>query len=158
MFDLIVVSTAWHWFKPHEACQEFRRILKPDGFVVIVQYTYLESRSSLAKDTISLVLKYNPGWPLANVNGCDPLIIDQLVAGDLFFLEQFCYDHPEEFSHEKWLGRIRTCNGVGSGSLTSQQVQAFNKELGQLMQDKYPHQPIPIYHRVFAVIAQNKLD
>jgi SAM-dependent methyltransferase len=34
--DYIVAAQAFHWFDPHRAQQEFSRILKPDGMVVLV--------------------------------------------------------------------------------------------------------------------------
>lgn len=56
------------------------------------------------------------------------LLVDQLVVeGKFDFVEQFCYDHPQLFTHEAWRGRMRTCNGVGSSSLSPQQVENFDK-------------------------------
>jgi len=34
--DLITVGQAWHWFDPQAAACEFRRILKPEGWVALI--------------------------------------------------------------------------------------------------------------------------
>ncbi len=34
--DLITVGQAWHWFNPQAAVSEFRRILKPEGWVALI--------------------------------------------------------------------------------------------------------------------------
>jgi len=34
--DLITVGQAWHWFDPQAAVCEFKRILKPDGWVALI--------------------------------------------------------------------------------------------------------------------------
>jgi hypothetical protein len=57
-------------------------------------------------------------------DGLYPQQVDQLVVGAGFELvEQFCYDHLQPFSHRAWVGRMRTCNGVGSGKLSEEQVK-----------------------------------
>jgi hypothetical protein len=72
--------------------------------------------------------------------------------GGLRFVEQFCYDYDEHFTHEGWRGRMRTCNGVGSGALSAAQVAAFDRDLAAMLRKDYPAEPIAVAHRVFAVV------
>ena len=76
-------------------------------------------------------------WPLSNARwgnipriSCvlNELAVDQLVVdGGFELVEQFSYDHQQFFSHEAWRGRIRTCNGVGSGTLSEEQTKQFDQ-------------------------------
>jgi hypothetical protein len=102
-----------------------------------------------------LILKFNPAWSKYGHTGIRGESIDVFAKTPGFsFIEQFCYDHDEPFSHEAWLGRMRTCNGVGSGILNKTQVAEFNTKLAAMLQSKYPDQPIPVPHRVWAVILR----
>jgi len=153
-FDLIVASQAWPWFKHKECFVEMRRLLKPNGFIVICQYCYLPQRSTLARDSEALVLKLNPKWTLAGFDGLYPSQVDQLVvSGGFEFCEQFCFDHPQTFTHESWRGRMRTCNGVGSGTLGDDLVRKYDQELADLLKQKYPKNEQEVWHRVWAVIV-----
>jgi SAM-dependent methyltransferase len=71
--------------------KEIRRVLKPDGHLVVCAFCYLPKRSLVAKRTEDLILKYNPTWKLANWNGMFP---EQ--GNDFFFF--FSFFHPF-FSH-----------------------------------------------------------
>ena len=48
---------------------------------------------------------------------------------------------------------MRTCNGVGSGVMTDEQVAAFDAALAQLLRREFPDEPLLIKHRVWAVIV-----
>jgi len=156
VFDLVTAGQCWPWFKHDIAMKEIRRVLKPNGVLVIGHFCYLPQRSKLAEETEELVLKKNPSYSLmAGFDGLYPKQIDQLIRGDFYFLEQFCYDHEQYFSHQAWRGRMRTCNGVGSGTLTEKEVQSFDQELADLLIQKYPKEPVMVWHRVWGVVARN---
>ena len=91
-----------------------------------------------------LVLKYNPSW-----SGCG--------------FKSFCYGYPKWakgrfeidtihsynadlcFSKAQWLGRIKTCRGVGA-SLSVDEVSAFEAEYACLL-EKYS-EPLHLKHQV----------
>eukprot|EP01114_Cavostelium_apophysatum_P012558 TRINITY_DN283_c0_g1_i1.p1 TRINITY_DN283_c0_g1~~TRINITY_DN283_c0_g1_i1.p1 ORF type:complete len:314 (+),score=45.01 TRINITY_DN283_c0_g1_i1:36-977(+) len=155
-FDVVVVSTAWHWFDHARAMQEIKRVLKPNGVLIITSFVFLAKRSKLAADTEALVVKYNPAYArFAGLDGLFPQQVDQVVVDGKFELvEQFCYDYPQPFTHEQWRGRIRTCNGVGSSVLTEEKIAQFDSELAQIMKDKYPAETQNVWHRVWTVMAR----
>jgi len=159
-FDVIVAAQCWHWFKPAEAMMEMHRLLKPkSGFLVIVNYCYLPLHSTLAKETEDLVLKYNPTWKFAGIDGFFPAHIDLLtVKGGFALLQQSSFDYNQPFTHETWRGRIRTCNGVGSGSLSSDNVERFDADLSELLKLKYPVGSdgyTRVRHRVWCTVVTN---
>jgi SAM-dependent methyltransferase len=152
-FDLATANQCWHWFDRDAAMAEIQRVLRPDGILAISHYSYLAEHSSVARETEKLVLEFNPSWTMAGSTGLFPEQIDEVIQGGFSLVEAFCYHHDEEFSHARWRGRMRTCNGVGSGGLAPSEVRRFDEALGHLLSQQYPD-PMVVEHRVWCVVAR----
>ena len=151
--DLVTAGQAWHWFDAPAVVAEVGRVLRPGGALAIVAYSYLAEHSPVAADSEELILEFNSEWPMAGWSGLFPQWIDDVIRGGLEFVEQFCWDYDELYSHEDWRGRIRTCNGVGSGGLSPERVAAFDRVHAQRLRARYPD-PVPIRHRLWCVVAR----
>jgi SAM-dependent methyltransferase len=151
-FDLVTAGQCWHWFHGEAALMEIQRVLRPGGVLVISHYAYLAEHSAVARETEDLILKFNPSWNMAGSPGVFPEEIDAVIRGGFELIEQFCYDQDEVFSHTAWRGRMRTSNGVGSGSLSTSEVEQFDAALNRLLNDNYPD-PMVVEHRVWCVVA-----
>jgi SAM-dependent methyltransferase len=152
--DLVTAGTCWHWFDHVRALAECARVLVPGGLLAIVNYTYLPQYSSLVRESEELVVKWNPGWKLAGFNGLYPWLVDRISVDPAMRLrEQFCFDHDQPMTHDAWRGRLRTCNGVGSGGMDEATVAKFDADVAALLAEHYP-EPLSIPHRVFCVVAE----
>ena len=103
--------------------------------------------------TENLILKYNPRWGMADGYGMYPVWLRDLGEAGYREIETFSCDVDVLYSHEDWRGRIRASAGVGA-SLPSDEVEAFDKELAETLEDRYPGPILSVPHRVFAVIAR----
>jgi ubiquinone/menaquinone biosynthesis C-methylase UbiE len=153
-FDLVTSGQSWHWFDAPAAVAEVRRVLRPGGLLAVVAYSYLSEHSAVAADSEALILEYNPEWPMAGWSGLFPQWIEDVIRGGLEFVEQFCWDYDDEYSHEDWRGRVRTCNGVGSGGLPPDGVARFDAALGALLRERYAD-PMAVRHRLWCVLARS---
>lgn len=153
-FDFITAGQCWRWFEHETMLGRIMRMLKPGGWFIVAHFDYIVHRSDIARRTEDLILQHNPSWTLAGKSGLYPHYIDQVIDAGFDFREQFCYDVTREFSHESWRGRIRTCNGVGSGGMPPDGVKDFDKALSELLEREYPDQPLRIWHRVWTVVAR----
>lgn len=152
-FDLVTAGQCWHWFDGPAAMGEVLRVLRPGGVLAIVQYSYLAEHTPVARETEALILEFNPSWTMAGSTGLFPEHVDQVIRGGFGFVEAFCYDRDEPFSHERWRGRMRTSNGVGSGGLVPAEVRRFDDALRRLLQRTYPD-PMTVAHRLWCVVAR----
>ena len=152
-FDLVTAGQCWHWFDNGAAMAEVQRVLRPRGVLAIAYYSYLAGHSPVARETEELILEFNPSWTMAGSTGIFPKLIEDVIHGGFRLVEAFCYDHDEEFSHARWRGRMRTCNGVGSGGLSPFEVLRFDEALSCLLSRKYPD-PVVVKHRVWCVVAR----
>lgn len=152
-FDVVTAGQCWHWLDAPAALAEVRRVLRPGGVLAIAHYSYLAEHAPVAHDTEQLILQFNPSWTMAGSSGVFPAQIDDVTRGGFGLVQAFCYDHDEEFSHVRWRGRMRTCNGVGSGGLSPADVQRFDEALGRLLGAHYPD-PMVVAHRVWCVVAR----
>ena len=153
-FDLATAGQCWHWFDKAAAMPELLRVLRPGSLLVVAHYCYLARHDGLARATEELILRLNPGWTMAGMSGLYPAHIDELISGGFELVEQFCYDHDRVFTHAGWRGRMRTCNGVGFGSLSHGEVDAFDTALAELMRQRFPAARVPVRHRVWATVVQ----
>ena len=153
-FDLVTAGQCWGWFDEPVVLREVDRLLRPGGWLIVGQYCYLPRLDDVARATERLILQHNPDWTMADFDGLYPQRIDALIGGGFQFVEQCCYDHHQPFTHEAWRGRIRTCNGVGSGSMSESQVEQFDAALAELLHNEFPREPLMIRHRVWVVIVR----
>lgn len=152
-FDLVTAGSCWHWFDEVSVLEEIGRLLRPGGELVIAHNSYLAEHSPVAHDSEALILAFNPVWPMAGEPGVHPAEIDAVIRGGFDLVEAFCYDFDEQFSHERWRGRMRVCNGIGSGNLSLAEVERFDRALGRMLEERYPD-PMVVRHRIWCVVAR----
>jgi SAM-dependent methyltransferase len=69
--DFITAGQAFHWFDREAAKQEFARILKPDGWVVLVWNARRLDSTAFLLEYEALLLRYSPDYPVVrheNIN------------------------------------------------------------------------------------------
>lgn len=152
--DLVTAGQCWHWFDEPVVMRELLGVLRPGGHLVVAHYCYLPLHSPVARATEELILEYNPTWTMAGHDGLFPEHIDSLIGGGFQLVEQFCWDHHRMFTHRSWRGRMRTCNGVGSGHLPESEVARFDAALAELLRRDVPQEPFPVRHRVWATVVR----
>lgn len=154
-YDMVTAGQCWHWFDGSKTLNEVRRVLKPGGLLAIAHYSYLAEHDPVAHATEELILQHNPTWTMSGSDGIEAEQIDEVVRGGFALVEQFCYDCEQEFTHESWRGRMRTCNGVGSRDASPEAVEAFDKDLMRLLEERFPG-PLVVKHRVWCVVGRKR--
>ena len=153
VFDVVIAGQCWHWFDRERAALEIRRLLKPDGTIVIAHFDWLPLPGNVVEVTEALIVKANPLWNMSGGHGVYPKWFHDLSMGGFAELESFSFDVIVPYSHEDWLGRIRASAGVGA-TLPADAVNRFDRGLAGTLRVKYPNEPLDIPHRVWVLVGR----
>jgi SAM-dependent methyltransferase len=151
-FDLVTAGQCWHWFDRPRAAAESRRVLRAGGSIVIGHFDWIPLPGNMIEATEKLIEKHNPKWKFGGGLGIHPQWPRDLAIAGFRKIETFSFDLDVIYTHESWRGRIRASAGVGA-SLKPEQVAAFDDELRVMLSERWPEDPMPVMHRVFAAIG-----
>ena len=59
-FDVVGAATAWHWFKKGDVEREIRRLLRRDGRLVLVWFSWMPLPGNVVETTERLIVAHNP--------------------------------------------------------------------------------------------------
>jgi SAM-dependent methyltransferase len=152
-FDLATANQCWLYFDKEQTIRELRRVLKPHGWLVTSHFSWLPRRDEIARQSESLVLKFNPDWSAGDWEGVIPNF-PEWAEPDFNLRGIFYYDEPIAFTRETWQGRIRACRGVGA-SMSADEILAFDAEHERLLKETTPD-TFTVLHRIAAQIFEFK--
>ncbi|MGD0120136.1 MAG: methyltransferase domain-containing protein [Candidatus Binatus sp.] len=151
-FDLVTAGQCWHWFDRPRAAAAARRVLKPGGMLVIAHFDWIPLPGNMIEATEQLIEKHNPKWKMGGGLGIYPIWPRDMAVAGFTNIQTLSFDLDAIYTHEAWRGRIRASAGVGA-SLAPDQVAAFDDELRAMLAERWPEDPMPVMHRVFAAIG-----
>jgi SAM-dependent methyltransferase len=101
--DFITAGQAFHWFEQAAAKREFTRILKRDGWVVLVWNARRLDATPFLRDYEELLIRYSPDYPVVRHEN-----VDDRIAG--FFAPQpmklASLENVQRFDFEALKGRL----------------------------------------------------
>ena len=152
-FDVVSAGQCWHWFDRPKAAQEVKRLLVPQGKLVIAHFDWIPLPGNVIEATEKLIEQHNPEWTLGGGRGMYPRWLSDVAIAGFHEIETFSFDLFVLYSHEAWRGRIRASAGVAA-SLSPEHVARFDSDLQKLLQEQFPDDPLAVHHRVFAVVCK----
>ncbi len=148
-YDVVTANQCWLYFDKPRAAAEVRRLLKPNGTLVISHFSFLPLRSKIVAASEAVVLKHNPDWSGANWPGA----WDVYDAPEGFARTgALAFDVDIPFDRTGWRGRMRALRGIGA-TLDESAVQAFDEEHNQVLTDIAPDTFV-VPHRIEASIFE----
>ena len=144
-FDAITASMCWIYFDMDIVIPLVKRLLKSDGVLMTSSIVWLPFEDELAGKTEELILKYNPDWSSAGaING--QISIPDWSTKDFNIRSHHKFKVEVPYSNTSWRGRLRANRGIGA-SLSQKEIEAFDRELDQLIQNVHSDQAFTVTHR-----------
>lgn len=106
--DTLTVASAFHWFERDACRDEFHRIVKPGGYIVLIWNLRNPEFSPLLADYDELIRRHCPsydGLPSAKITQDD--LADFLAPGSLQFSE---FDNTKLMDRDGLIGRLLSCS------------------------------------------------
>lgn len=150
-FDAVTAGQCWHWFDGEVAARECRRVLRPQGRLVIAHFNYLPLLGSVAEASEALILERNPDWAMGGLHSMTGLWDDHLQAAGFEDLTTSTYEIEVAYTHEAWRGRMRACNGVLA--LGAERIDEYDRAHAEKLKERFP-EPLSVRHEVFALTAR----
>ena len=106
--DFITVAQAFHWFEPTSTRTEFRRILKPGGWVLLIWNKRVDEDSAFMQHYNEFLEIHSTDYQQINLRKIDLPQIDSFFDGNEVRRQDF--EHAQVFDLEGLIGRYRSCS------------------------------------------------
>ena len=107
--DFITVAQAFHWFNKELTKQEFKRILKPNGEIVIV-YNDRKKTDGFMQEYERLLLKYAPNYKEQTHQDVSEEEIADFYGNKVFGKK--CFDNYQSLDFEGFKGRLMSSSFI----------------------------------------------
>lgn len=107
--DLVVVAQAFHWFDVAAARAEFRRILRPDGWVVLLWNTRRTEASAFMRGYETLVERFGTDYQQVRHDRMPPGRLEHFFGAAF---DRATLQHEQVFDLTGLLGRLRSSSYV----------------------------------------------
>ena len=152
-FDAVTACQCFWYFDKQVLLPKIARILKPGGRFCILSMAWLPEEDAIAQASEELIRQYNPQW---TGGGMKRYALMPPEWGREWFRTERAetFDLQVPFTRDSWNGRMRACRGI-EASLTPEQVEAFEKEHGVLLQRIAP-ESFEILHLATMLVLRKK--
>ncbi len=150
-FDVVTAVQCFHYFNADKAADEIRRVLNPGGLFCKIFMDWLPYEDEIIGEMESMVLKYNPDWSGAGFKEFKYTFPDW-AKGKFEVQKVHSYDAVLEFTKEQWIGRIKSCRGIGA-SLPENEIEKFESEYRETLA-KY-NEPLNLKHQIHIEIYRS---
>ena len=150
-FDAVTAVQCFPYFDADKAASEIRRVLKPQGLFCKIIMDWKPLEDEVIAEMEALVKRYNPLW---NGSGFERYryAYPEWAEGRFEIETIHSYDAVLEFTKEAWIGRIRSCRGIGA-SLAESRVEDFEREYREMLKTR--PEPLRLKHQIHIEIYRS---
>jgi SAM-dependent methyltransferase len=152
-FDVVTAGQCWHWFHHVNTLAEVNRVLVANGTLVIAYLDWIPLAGNVVEATEKLMQQHSPDWTGGGGNGIYAHYLKDIAEAGFTDIQTASFDLNLIYTHEAWRGRIRASAGIGA-LLSVEEIQAFDRAFEPLLAEKFPQNPLEVFHRVWWAVAR----
>lgn len=133
-FDTVIAVQCWSYLDKSKVIPEIKRVLKPDGELIVAFMSWLPEENEIVKKSFDIVHEFNPSW-----NGYDhrtEVTVPKWVEGNFRMTTFHAFDADVPFTSQSWNGRMKASRGVGA-TLSPKEVEAFSKKHLKMIENDF---------------------
>lgn len=133
-FDTVIAVQCWSYLDKSKVIPETKRVLKPDGELIVAFMSWLPEENEIVKKSFDIVHEFNPSW-----NGYDhrtEVTVPKWVEGNFRMTTFHAFDVDVPFTSQSWNGRMKASRGVGA-TLSPKEVEAFSKKHLKMIENDF---------------------
>jgi len=109
--DFITAGQAFHWFNQKEARHEFMRILKPNGWAVLIWNDREYAGSKFAEDYENLLVKFGTDYTEVHQRGKATVSAFEQFFGNSAF-EKATFSNNQHLDRDGLIARVLSCSYI----------------------------------------------
>lgn len=162
-FDIVIALRSWDWFDRREAMEEVRRILKPDGHLIVADFGFVKS-SGVVRESMKIVKKYAKKYKVESkihgdendgrINGFPLEWIEEWQRYQFDIKDLYKRNYKVQFTHEEWIHRLSSTSRLVE--FKRKHRKKTIKKISDHLKENYEDDTYRINHEMNVVILQNK--
>jgi SAM-dependent methyltransferase len=150
-FDVVSAGTSWHLFTRSVAAKEARRVLRPEGRLVIAHMDWHVAPGTVAAATLRARERCAPeGRPPAGIELA--IWAEELAHAGFTQWDMFGFVADLIHTPQAWRAHVRASE-AGASSIAQPELDKFDAAVARMLSKRFPGAEVPVAHRVFALVA-----
>ena len=150
-YDVVSAATCWHWVNRPEAAAECRRLLRPDGRLLIAHLDWISHPGNVIDTTFNVMDRFSPAHASGFLTFQYPHWLFELVDAGFDAWQIFGFPTTYSYSHSAWRGRVKASARVGP-TMSPETFEQFDLALSEALSERFPQETLCVDHRVFAIV------
>ncbi|NHM33525.1 class I SAM-dependent methyltransferase [Neobacillus terrae] len=140
IYDIVTVMRAWHWFDRENTIKEMKRILKPEGMLIVIDSGFLSGHPVVEKTFVVMkgfIKEINPAGSKAEsrqrINGMPVEWFEEWRQSGLETSDFYRLLYNVEFSNSEWVERVASLSYLADlpERKREQVLEALKEALGK---------------------------
>ncbi len=162
-FDIVIALRSWDWFDRPKTMEEVRRVLKPDGHLIIADYGFMKS-SGVGRETIRVIRRNAKKYKVKSrihkeddgilVSGFPIEWIEEWADFRFDIRDLYKRNYRVEFTHEEWIDHLGTISSMVE--FKRKHRRKTLKKISERLKDRFEDDVYRVNHELNVVILKNK--